>query len=421
MSSTNIVNGSVSSSTSIVQNYVAEKEGKYALKPFKMKVNGKELASQGTTVTVGPAAQAQRRRGGFDDDWDPFEDFFGKQDNRPKEYVDVQDDAFFSIQTDKKSVWRGEGFLLMAAFYVAETNRAQLQFPNNLNQQIVDILKKIKPATCWEENFDIHEIVPEPVEINGKRYRRFKFYQAMMYPINTKTIQIPSVSLQMIKYKEAKNPSFFGNNLQEDLKKYSCSALSISVKELPPHPLKETIPVGSYSFLEAVRGKKLETGKSFTLDFQVKGEGNINTLEAPILPETKLLEFFTPEVRQSINRSNNKVEGSKMFSLPIIPKEPGTYVMSDYIQIPYFDPKRGRYDTLRSTLKIEIKGESTKNATIQANDYDSFYQIIPTESNRFYYNSFTAYVKLFANILLLIMLVATGFVVLRPLKEKIRK
>lgn len=420
MSSTNITNGSVTSSTSIVQNYVAEKEGKFVLKPFKMSINGKEAVSQGATITVGAASQAQRRSP-FDDEFDPFEDFFGRRNNTPKEYVDVQDDAFFAVQTDKKSVWRGEGFLMMVAFYVSETNRAQLQFPNNFNQQIIDLLKKVKPATCWEENFDIHEIVPEPVTINGKRYRRFKVYQAMMYPINTQTIKIPSVHLDMIKYKEAKNPSFFGNNLQEDIKKYSSAPVEIKVKELPPHPLRESIPVGNYSMLETLRGKGLVTGKSFTLDFHIQGEGNLNTVEAPTIPESKLFEFYTPEIRQSINRSNNQVTGTKLFSYPIIPKEPGTYNLGDFVKVPYFDPKRGRYDTLSSTLKVTIKGESSTNATIQANEYDSFYQVIPSESNKFSTNYFTAYVKLFANVLLLIMLVATGFVVMRPLKEKIKK
>ncbi len=420
MSSTNIVNGSISSSTSIVQNYVADKPGKYVLKAFKMNVNGKEVSSQGANITVGPAAQAQRR-GAFDQDWDPFEDFYGRRDGRPKEYVDVQDDAFFSVQANKKTVWRGEGFLLMAAFYVAESNRAQLQFPPDFNQQIMDILKKIKPATCWEENFDIHEIIPEPVMINGKRYNRFKVYQAMMYPINAQPIRIPEVSLNMIKYKEAKNPSFFGNNLQEGTKKYTSPSFEVRVKELPLHPLRETIPVGSYALYETIRAKTLETGKSFSMELQVHGEGNLNTVEAPAIEESKFFEFYTPEIRQSVNRSNNQVVGTKLFSYPVIPKEPGTYNMGDYIKIPYFDPKRGRYDTLKATLKVTIKGESTKDAAIQANEYDSFYQIIDSESNKFSRPYFTAYVKLIANLLLLAMLVGTGFVVLRPLKKKIKK
>jgi hypothetical protein len=420
MSSTNIVNGSMTSTSSIVQNYVAEKEGKYVLKPFKMKINGKDVSSQGTTIIVGPPVQAQRR-GFFDDNYDPFEEFYGDRKGVQKEYVDVQDDAFFMVQTNKKSVYRGEGFLIMASFYISLNNRAQLQFPSNLSQQLNEIFKKIKPANCWEENFEIHEIVPERVMIDGKPYNRFKVFQAMMYPLNTQTVRIPSVGLDMIKYKEAKNPTFFGNNLQEDHKNYTSKAFEVKVKELPPHPLRETIPVGVFSMQEDIRGKGLIAGKSFTHNFMVMGEGNLSSLEAPQIPENNFFEFYTPEIRQSISRSDNRVTGTKLFSYPVIPREPGEYNLGDYVQIPYFDPIRAKYDTLKSTLKLKIKGESQKNASIQANEYDSFYQLIEKEKNKFSFNYYSAYVKLVANLLLLVMLVATGFIVLRPLKKKYSK
>ncbi|MBC7391132.1 MAG: BatD family protein [Opitutaceae bacterium] len=421
MSSTNIVNGSITSTSSIVQNYAAEKEGKFVLKGFKMKINGKEISSPGTTITIGPPAQTNRR-GFFDDDSDPFEEFFGeKRNNSPKEFVDVQDDAFFIIQSDKKSVYRGEGFLLMAALYIGENNRAQLQFPNDLSQQLSAIIKKVKPASCWEENFEIHEIVPEVVTIEGKRYRRFKLFQAMMYPLNTQQIRINSAGLKMIKYKEAKNPTFFGNNLKEDYKVFESKPFEIKVKELPPHPLRETIPVGEFTFEEDIRGTQLEAGKSFSHNFMVSGEGNFSSLEAPQIPENDKLEFYSPEVRQSINRGDNKVKGTKLFTYAVIPKEPGEYDLGKYIQIPYFNPAKGKYDTLRSTLKIKVKGESQKDVAIQANEYDSFYSAIDKESNRFYNDYYNSTVKLVANILLLFMLVATGFIVLRPLKNKIKK
>ena len=46
-SSTNIINGKVSSRQSIIQNYVADAEGTYQLEPFTMEINGKEVQSPG--------------------------------------------------------------------------------------------------------------------------------------------------------------------------------------------------------------------------------------------------------------------------------------------------------------------------------------------------------------------------------------
>ncbi|HRG10756.1 MAG TPA: hypothetical protein PLJ08_19425, partial [Cyclobacteriaceae bacterium] len=60
----------------------------------------------------------------------------------------------------------------------------------------------------------------EHVEINGKGYTQYKIYQGTFYPLNTKDVEFPSIGLEMIKYKVAKNPSFFGQNRQEDFKTF---------------------------------------------------------------------------------------------------------------------------------------------------------------------------------------------------------
>ena len=56
--------------------------------------------------------------------------------------------------------------------------------------------------------------------INGRDYTQYKVYQATFFPLNTEPINFPSVGLEMIKYKVAKNPSFFGQNRKEDFKKF---------------------------------------------------------------------------------------------------------------------------------------------------------------------------------------------------------
>ena len=69
----------------------------------------------------------------------------------------------------------------------------------------------------------------------------------------------------MIKYKVAKNPSFFGQNRKEDFKKFYTKAKRVKVKELPPHPLKNSVAVGDYKLDERIRTKDLETGKVWAI------------------------------------------------------------------------------------------------------------------------------------------------------------
>src|SRR5690606_38408931 len=102
---TNIVNGQISSTQSITQNYVASKEGTYVLKPFTMTVNGRQVSSPGKTIKVGPPHQ--RNNNAFDPfSTDPFEDFFGRR-SAPQEFVDVEEDAFLALSTSKDNVYIG--------------------------------------------------------------------------------------------------------------------------------------------------------------------------------------------------------------------------------------------------------------------------------------------------------------------------
>lgn len=242
-SNTQIINGQISSSQSITMTYIPTRQGTFKVRGFSMQINGKQASSDGTTVKVGPPVQRQQRR-------DPFRSFFDRDPFDPNrggstEFVDVKDDAFLALTTNKKEVYVGEGFTTTLSFYVAEDNRAPLQF-YELGKQLSDVLKKVRPENCWEENFNIENINGEPVNISGKRYTQYKVYQGVFYPLNDEEITFPSVGLEMIKYKVAKNPSFFGQNRQEDFKTFYSREKKVIVNELPPHPLRDQVAVGDY-------------------------------------------------------------------------------------------------------------------------------------------------------------------------------
>src|SRR5690606_15216701 len=208
---------------------------------FSINVNGNTATSPGKTITVTDARQSQSQRGR---NYDPFDDFFGGTGEEP-EYVEVEDEAFFSLTVDKEEVYVGEGFNVVMAFYMSEDNQAPFNF-HEAGRQLENIIKKIKPTNAWEENFNITNIEPERVQIEGKQWLRFKIYESTFYPFNEGRINIPSVPWEMIKYRIAKNPSFFGSNRQEDFKTFYSAARNIDVKPLPPHPLRGQVSVGEY-------------------------------------------------------------------------------------------------------------------------------------------------------------------------------
>ena len=409
-SSTNFINGRISSSQSITQNYQARAEGTYTIPPFTMEVNGERVQSQGKTITVGPPAQRRQQR--YDPfGTDPFQDFFGRQ-NTPKEYIDVEADAFLALTTDKDEVYLGEGFTVTLAFYVSESNRADMRF-YELGRQITDIIKEIKPSNCWEENFNIDNINGEPVTLGDKRYSQYKIFQATYYPLNLEDISFPPVGLELIKYKVAKNPSFFGQNKQEDFETFYSKPKAIKVVDLPPHPLKNQVSVGMYRLKENISDRSIQTGNSFNYTFEIQGEGNISAINKPVINDDSNFDFYPPNIQQDIMRSAGRVRGSKQFNYYGIPNEPGNFNLSDYFQWVYFDTSRERYDTLRSEIQVVVTGESKKNEAILSTDMGSFYDMISLRDNKLIQRDDRGYFKTFANIFILLMFVATAYLVFR--------
>lgn len=405
-SQTSIVNGQVSSSQSVVMTYLPTKQGTFTVQPFKMTVNGETIFSKGKQVKVGPPVQSQR-----DPYASPFDrdDFFGKSNT---EFVDIKEDAFLALTTNKTEVYAGEGFTAALSFYVADNNRAPMQF-HDLAKQLTNILKKIKPATCWEENFNIENVQGETVTINGANYTQYKLYEATFYPLNTQQISFPSIGLQMIKFKVAKNPSFFGQNRKEDFKTFYSKPKTVKVKELPPHPLRDQVAVGDYRLDEKISSTALQTGQSFSYDFNIYGEGNLSAIEKPVVMKDGSFEFYEPNIRQNITRQNSRVTGTKSFSYFIIPKEPGEYRMRDLIHWVYFNPALKKYDTLTAKAAVLVNGESLKNEAIESTDTGSFYDKIGSTDNTLRTSANTNWVDTVLGIFILVVLAASAYLVFK--------
>jgi hypothetical protein len=397
-SQTSVINGQMSSSYSVVMTYTPLKQGIINIPAITLKINGQPVSSQPKKVRVGPPSGPQSR--------DPFEEFFGGR--RETEFIDVKEDAFLAVTTSKDEVYVGEGFTATLSFFVAESNKAPLQF-HELGEQLTDILKKLRPSACWEENFNIENIEGERVQIAGKDYTQYRIYQAAYYPLSNTPIQFPSVGLNMIKFKVAKNPSFFGQNRREDFKMFYSKPKTVRVKELPPHPLRESAAVGRYRLDEKLSAQKTETGRSIAYDFTVSGEGNISGIPLPQILKDHRLEFFDPNMRQSIGRGNGRVTGSKKFSYFLVPQEPGIYDLGSRVFMVYFDPILKKYDTLRSGKKLEVSGESMTGLLMTSNDATSFYDRISEADNSLSHRTDNDYVRFLMNGLILLILGASVY------------
>ena len=140
---------------------------------------------------------------------------------------------------------------------------------------------------------------------------------------------------------------------------------------------------------------------------------NIQAIENPQLPETEDFDFYTPNIQQNVHRRNGEVTGSRSFGYYAIPNEPGRYDLADFFEWTFFNPRTEQYETLKSELVVDVSGESKKNEAILATDLGSFYEIIDLQDNKLRQRHQFEYLKIFANIFILVMLVLTAVFIFR--------
>lgn len=385
-------------SQTITKYYYAFEEGTYLLYGgYVMEINGIAYTLDGTEITVNPKDES------FGEVILEEEINFSSEDTR--EFIETQETAFLGLTTNQDEVFVGEGFNIILAFYVALSNEAELKF-HELNPQLVEVLKKIKPDNCWEEDFDIREIQKRPVTINGEAYHQYKIYQASFYPFNDEPIIFPSVDLKMIKYNVLKGEGDVEDEKVPEYITFSTNAKTITVKELPEHPLRDQVIVGNFTLKEELPKLKFVTGEGFKYRFRLQGQGNISAIKAPEVKSSKELVFYEAGGSQLISHSESLVSGEKVFEYNLVAKEAGDYPLSEQIEWIYFNPSLEEYDTLRPQFVVEVSGESLKNLQISISNFGKYYEKIASENNSFVTNNHKVLFRRILNTLLISLLVS---------------
>jgi hypothetical protein len=330
------INGKTVVSQVITQSYAAIRPGQYRLPPFELIVGETTIQSEEVIITVRPETSPPGTVTAV---------------VAPPETI-AKNDVFLSLSTSKSVVFTGEGFSLKLSFFVAESYPFELTF-YELDQQLQQLLKTLRPANCWEENEGITDLSRHPVFFNGKQYAEYRIYQATFFPLNKQSIEIPSVSLKLLQYRPAAKP---GGERKKEIVAYITRPLSVSVTPLPPHPLRDQVAVGQYRLIETSLRKNPAVGQSVQYNFRITGEGNIASLPAPIVPDSTTFDIFPPGEKDVINRAGGIVSGYKTFSYALIPRQNGNFPLASYFQWIYFDLKQQRYDTLRSAITLRVGG-----------------------------------------------------------------
>ncbi len=386
----------------LTQQYAPLREGDFSIKPFTLQVDGKPVTAPAFKGKVEPMALVPGKS--------PSDTVPAAGPMAAPEFADVKDNAFLTLHLPKQRVFVGESVPVSLWFYVADTDLGLLDF-YQFEPQLLAAIQLLKQRSALEQTVAQQEITPEKTQIGGKAFTRYKLYEAVLFPITAQALRFPVVQLQMIKYKIAKTPSLLNQNRLPDYKTYTTSAQRVEVRALPPHPLRDQVAVGVFRLREQLSRNTISLNQNLVYQMQIEGEGNIKALPLPQnVGVSSEVEVYTPEIRQQDRVAGGQVVGSKTFRYFIVGRQAGQYALRDLFQWVYFNPSTARYDTLRPSVVVRVRGQEDQNSFIRAQPLGDFYNIIETEKNQPIPLDYFKGVRQYTNIALAVMGLASLFV-----------
>lgn len=385
-SSVNTVDGRKVVIQTITQEYYAKKAGNYLIPQFTLTVNNLKLHSDETMVVF---AKTGDESGNAPDD-----------NVAVTEVEDNSQSVFLSVQTDKKQVYIRQGFAVRISLYIAENAPVEMEF-YRFNEQLQSILKAVRPVNCWEENIGVEEIIKRKVTIRGRKYAEYNMYQARLFPITTEDIVLPSVKLDMLVTESGR-----AVNVDKKLVRgFYSRPVTVVVKQLPDHPLRDQVAVGQYSLKERLSSDLVYPGESVRYMFKVEGVGNITAIPAPVIQASSSFDIYPPEVSQVIKRSYQSVVGEKTFNYFVVPRKDGEFPLSRYFHWIYFDVERQKYDTLTSAASLEVRGDDYKLANLSLSGSSGLYDNLESLDSSRETIDYKKILKDLTNILIALLLV----------------
>lgn len=149
---------------------------------------------------------------------------------------------------------------------------------------------------------------------------------------------------------------------------FSAGLLAAQTREVRSEPLTlEVLPlpagkpagfagaVGRFALEASLDRSRAKVGEAVTLTVRVSGAGNLKALGTPTLPELAGFKAYETVASLSIDKSGDRVHGSKEFKTVLVPRASGELSVPP-ISFSFFDPGERAYKTL-STKPLSLRAD----------------------------------------------------------------
>lgn len=351
--STQIINGKVSSSSSITYTYIlmAGKEGTYNIPAASIVADGETKISNSLQIKVLPAddASASSAQGG------------SASSSRSQAVGSkiTDKDLFITASASKTKVYEQEAILLTYKVYtVVDLRQLYGDMPDlkGFHTQEVKL-----PA---QKTFSLEHY-------NGRNYNTTVWRQYVLFPQQSGTMEIPSITFDGVVAQRINSgdpfDAFFngGTNYVEIKKKIVTPKLKINVAALPSKPADFSGAVGTFTMASSINSKSVKTNDAVTIKLTVTGTGNMKLIGTPEVKFPQDFEVYDPKIDNQFNLTREGLSGSKTYEYLAIPRHAGKFTIPA-VSFTYFDLKTKTYKTLKSeeyVINVE-KGQGNADQVI---------------------------------------------------------
>jgi len=353
-----MINGRTTQSVSYSYIYIlrAKKEGTFTIRPASIKVDGKTYESNELTIQVVKGQTGQQQQGSSSAGTP-------QQQQGTTEAVATdlsKDDLFVRIDLDKHHVYKGEQIMATIKIYVAP----------NVPISNFDDVKLPSYEGFWTQDIDIPNQISFSREVyNNKIYQVGVLKKTILFPQQTGTIKIDPFEITCLVRQQIKRQRSFFDDFFDNYRTVSAKVISdpvtVTVRDLPPHPDGFYGGVGDLKFSASLDKNQAKTNEAVTLKLNITGNGNLRLIEAPKIDFPKDFEVYDPKTTDNLNATNGGLSGTKTFEYLIIPRYAGDYTIPP-VKFSSFNPSTGKYSTQSSpefSLHIE-QGSDEQSTTV---------------------------------------------------------
>ena len=325
------VNGAMSATKTVEFIYALRptRPGNLTIGPSSIQVEGKTYTTDPIQIEVLPAGGAGS---GSTPGAPPPSTAPGGQD-----VAEIERNLFVEASVDRRRAYVGEQVTVTYTLFT------------RYDLQNVQYSKAPIYTGFWAEAlFDAQQLDYRRVVRNGTVFNSALLKQIALFPTSAGTKAVAQMEIgcdipvrsRRRSFFDLDDFDFFGRAQRVTVRS---DPLNVEVLPLPPGaPAGFGGAVGDYSVsLSAAPGAVAE-GDPLSVKLTISGTGNLDAVREPGRPASRDFKIYDPKVGKSVQRTGNRMGGSKTFDYVFIPARAGSVPLPRF-EFVYFDPGRGQY------------------------------------------------------------------------------